>query len=38
MPNWFRKQMADAFLTKDICQIKMLNQCWFFYVGRRISK
>ncbi|WP_090858310.1 cortex morphogenetic protein CmpA [Paraliobacillus sp. PM-2] len=38
MPNWFRIQMTNAFLTKNIYQIKMLNQCWFFYLDRRISK
>ncbi|WP_110943273.1 cortex morphogenetic protein CmpA [Virgibacillus senegalensis] len=31
MPNWFKKQMTKAFLSKDLSQIKVLNQCWFFY-------
>ncbi|MGD6777294.1 MULTISPECIES: cortex morphogenetic protein CmpA [Bacillaceae] len=31
MPTWFRKQMQRAYLEKDRYQIKMLNQCWFFY-------
>ncbi|MBM7554403.1 cortex morphogenetic protein CmpA [Thalassobacillus pellis] len=31
MPGWLKKQMANAFYTKDKYQIKMLNQCWFFY-------
>ncbi|MEA3321553.1 MULTISPECIES: cortex morphogenetic protein CmpA [Bacillaceae] len=31
MPSWFRKQMQRAYLEKDRYQIKMLNQCWFFY-------
>ncbi|WP_343843152.1 cortex morphogenetic protein CmpA [Salinibacillus aidingensis] len=34
MPNWFLKQMQNAFRKKDIYQIKMLNQCWFFYRRR----
>ncbi|MEQ6376717.1 cortex morphogenetic protein CmpA [Bacillaceae bacterium S4-13-58] len=31
MPNWFQKQMTKAFLEKNKNQIRMLNQCWFFY-------
>ncbi|WP_152442983.1 cortex morphogenetic protein CmpA [Bacillus sp. THAF10] len=31
MPTWFKKQMQRAYLEKDRYQIKMLNQCWFFY-------
>ncbi len=31
MPSWFKKQMQRAYLEKDRYQIKMLNQCWFFY-------
>ncbi|QDP39160.1 cortex morphogenetic protein CmpA [Radiobacillus deserti] len=31
MPKWFMKQMTEAFLSKNIYQIKILNQCWFFY-------
>ncbi|WP_113867770.1 cortex morphogenetic protein CmpA [Paraliobacillus ryukyuensis] len=38
MPNWFKKQMVAAFYAKNKSQIKMLNQCWFFYKERRISK
>ncbi len=31
MPNWLMKQMQKAFLEKDNYQIKLLNQCWYFY-------
>ncbi|WP_223703063.1 cortex morphogenetic protein CmpA [Sutcliffiella deserti] len=31
MPSWFKKQIQRAYLEKDRYQIKMLNQCWFFY-------
>ncbi|WP_138419028.1 cortex morphogenetic protein CmpA [Aquibacillus sediminis] len=34
MPSWFKKQMAEAFHTKDLYQIKLLNQCWFFYCSK----
>ncbi|MDQ0221315.1 cortex morphogenetic protein CmpA [Peribacillus cavernae] len=34
MPNWFQNQIRKAFLEKDRYQIKMLNQCWFFYMKR----
>ncbi|MFQ3545176.1 cortex morphogenetic protein CmpA [Halobacillus rhizosphaerae] len=31
MPGWLKKQMYSAFFNKDKYQIKMLNQCWYFY-------
>ncbi|TGB01818.1 cortex morphogenetic protein CmpA [Halobacillus salinus] len=31
MPSWLRKQISKAFLDKDKYQIKMLNQCWYYY-------
>ncbi|WP_173917752.1 cortex morphogenetic protein CmpA [Halobacillus sp. Marseille-Q1614] len=34
MPRWLQKQMSNAFLNKDKYQIKMLNQCWYFYRRR----
>ncbi|WP_143414527.1 cortex morphogenetic protein CmpA [Halobacillus massiliensis] len=34
MPRWLQKQMSNAFLNKDKYQIKMLNQCWYFYRHR----
>ncbi|TLS34915.1 cortex morphogenetic protein CmpA [Pseudalkalibacillus caeni] len=31
MPTWFKKQLKQAYLNKDRYQIRLLNQCWFFY-------
>ncbi|MBS4219430.1 cortex morphogenetic protein CmpA [Bacillus sp. FJAT-49711] len=31
MPTWFQSQIQKAFLEKNRYQIKLLNQCWFFY-------
>ncbi|MBM7543271.1 cortex morphogenetic protein CmpA [Amphibacillus cookii] len=31
MPTWLKKQLNFAFKQKDINQIILLNQCWFFY-------
>lgn len=31
MPVWFKRQLQQAYLQKDRYQIKLLNQCWFFY-------
>ncbi|NGM59854.1 cortex morphogenetic protein CmpA [Bacillus velezensis] len=37
MPNWLIKQMQKAFLEKDNYQIKLLNQCWYFYRKKHCS-
>ncbi|MFD0769481.1 cortex morphogenetic protein CmpA [Bacillus sp. CGMCC 1.60114] len=31
MPAWLRKQMRRAYYEKNRYQIKLLNECWFFY-------
>ncbi|MDE5416074.1 cortex morphogenetic protein CmpA [Alkalihalobacterium chitinilyticum] len=31
MPYWLRKQLKAAFFQKNRYQIKLLNQCWFYY-------
>ncbi|TYR78357.1 cortex morphogenetic protein CmpA [Priestia megaterium] len=31
MPIWLKKQMQRAYFQKDRAQIRLLNQCWFFY-------
>lgn len=31
MPNWLKNQMQKAFYEKNHYQIKLLNQCWYFY-------
>ncbi|AZK48333.1 cortex morphogenetic protein CmpA [Paenibacillus lentus] len=35
MPNWLSNQMMRAFHKKDRRQIRLLNDCWFFYYNRR---
>ncbi|MGW8956808.1 cortex morphogenetic protein CmpA [Paenibacillus sp. NPDC055715] len=31
MPQWLNNQLMRAFYKKDRRQIKLLNDCWFFY-------
>ncbi|MBR2516563.1 cortex morphogenetic protein CmpA [Geobacillus sp. FSL K6-0789] len=31
MPTWLKNQMRRAYYEKNLDQIKLLNQCWFFY-------
>ncbi|MFD2670793.1 cortex morphogenetic protein CmpA [Marinicrinis sediminis] len=31
MPNWLCKQLEHAYRMKNLRQIKLLNDCWFFY-------
>lgn len=31
MPQWLSIQLMKAFQKKDRRQIKLLNECWFFY-------
>ncbi|MCM3761677.1 cortex morphogenetic protein CmpA [Alkalihalobacillus oceani] len=31
MPTWLRQQLKRAYLQKDSYQIRILNQCWFYY-------
>ncbi|AZB41392.1 MULTISPECIES: cortex morphogenetic protein CmpA [Bacillaceae] len=31
MPSWLKNQMMRAFHEKNCYQIKLLNQCWYFY-------
>ncbi|MBO8157355.1 MAG: cortex morphogenetic protein CmpA [Bacillaceae bacterium] len=38
MPKWLKNQMKSAFRSKNLYQIKLLNQCWFFYQKRVIPK
>ncbi|MFM9276790.1 cortex morphogenetic protein CmpA [Paenibacillus jiagnxiensis] len=32
MPQWLRNQLMRAFNKRDRSQIRLLNDCWFFYV------
>ncbi|WP_219835853.1 cortex morphogenetic protein CmpA [Paenibacillus sp. R14(2021)] len=31
MPQWLCNQLMRAFLKKDRRQIRLLNDCWYFY-------
>lgn len=31
MPQWLCHQLEKSFRKKDIRQIRLLNDCWFFY-------
>jgi hypothetical protein len=34
MPQWLCNQMMSAFSKKDRRQIRLLNECWFYYHAR----
>ncbi|MCP8618080.1 cortex morphogenetic protein CmpA [Salirhabdus salicampi] len=34
MPRWLKRQIQMAFRSKNLYQIRLLNQCWFFYQER----
>ncbi|XEC93589.1 cortex morphogenetic protein CmpA [Paenibacillus tarimensis] len=31
MPQWLCNQLMRAFMKKDRRQIRLLNDCWFYY-------
>ncbi|MED1563014.1 hypothetical protein AJ85_11110 [Alkalihalobacillus alcalophilus ATCC 27647 = CGMCC 1.3604] len=31
MPSWLMNQLQRAYAEKNEYQIKILNQCWFYY-------
>ncbi|AYV69147.1 MULTISPECIES: cortex morphogenetic protein CmpA [Niallia] len=31
MPNWLQNQIKKAFYEKNSYQVKLLNQCWYYY-------
>ncbi|MFB4212979.1 cortex morphogenetic protein CmpA [Shouchella sp. 1P09AA] len=31
MPTWLQNQLKKAYNEKNRHQIKVLNQCWFYY-------
>ncbi|MFP4976037.1 cortex morphogenetic protein CmpA [Paenibacillus sp. CN-4] len=33
MPQWLCQQLMKAYSRKDRRQIKLLNECWFYYRG-----
>ncbi|WP_270165165.1 cortex morphogenetic protein CmpA [Paenibacillus sp. SYP-B4298] len=34
MPQWLCNQLMRAYSKKDRRQIRLLNDCWFFYRNR----
>jgi len=34
MPQWLSNQLMRAFQKKDRRQIRLLNDCWFYYRSR----
>ncbi|QHE50851.1 MULTISPECIES: cortex morphogenetic protein CmpA [Pontibacillus] len=37
MPSWLKNQLMRAYLNKDLYQIRILNQCWYFYRKKHCS-
>ncbi|MCD7036720.1 cortex morphogenetic protein CmpA [Metabacillus sp. GX 13764] len=37
MPSWLKNQLMRAYLEKNSYQIKLLNQCWYFYRKKHCS-
>ncbi|QST00312.1 MULTISPECIES: cortex morphogenetic protein CmpA [Pontibacillus] len=37
MPGWLQRQLMKAYQEKNSYQIKMLNQCWYFYRKKHCS-
>lgn len=37
MPVWFKNQLQRAYYQKDRYQIRLLNQCWYFYCKKYCS-
>ncbi|ALS26548.1 hypothetical protein IJ21_11390 [Paenibacillus sp. 32O-W] len=35
MPQWLCNQLMRAFQKKDRRQIRLLNDCWYFYRARQ---
>lgn len=38
MPQWLCNQLMRAFQQKDRRQIKLLNDCWYFYRTKQTPK
>nr|WP_017553283.1 cortex morphogenetic protein CmpA [Heyndrickxia coagulans] len=36
MPVWFQNQIRRAFCEKRRSEIKLLNECWFFYNEKKM--
>lgn len=31
MPTWLKEQLQKAFYEKNRVQIRVLNECWYYY-------
>ncbi|OXM13138.1 cortex morphogenetic protein CmpA [Paenibacillus herberti] len=38
MPQWLSNQLMRAFQQKDLRQVRLLNDCWFFYRTKEDAK
>lgn len=38
MPQWLCNQLMRAFLKRDRRQVKLLNDCWYFYRNKQDPK
>ncbi|MDT9723714.1 cortex morphogenetic protein CmpA [Xylanibacillus composti] len=37
MPKWLYNQLMRAYQSKDRRQIRLLNDCWYFYRTRHVE-
>ncbi len=37
MPTWFKRQLRRAYADKNRYQVKVLNQCWFYYQRKELQ-
>jgi len=37
MPTWLQNQIKKAFYEKNTNQVKLLNQCWYYYRRKNCS-
>ncbi|MCM3748294.1 cortex morphogenetic protein CmpA [Paenibacillus pasadenensis] len=35
MPQWLSNQLKRAFQQKDLRQVRLLNDCWFYYRNKQ---
>ncbi|MGN7455253.1 cortex morphogenetic protein CmpA [Paenibacillus pasadenensis] len=38
MPQWLSSQLMRAFQKKDLRQVRLLNDCWFYYRTKQAAK
>ncbi|WP_087941714.1 cortex morphogenetic protein CmpA [Bacillus kwashiorkori] len=37
MPTWLKNQIRTAFFEKNRYKVRLLNQCWYFYLDKYCS-